>query len=96
MAQQVPPKKPYQDEWGDTRIGYEDRTAVRPIKSSQTASGNKFLGSAGSLLIVAGILWGTYLLTSGKIDTSQLMKFPGPVHVCAAGLILAVIGKLLR
>jgi hypothetical protein len=96
MAHDVPSKKPYHDEWGDTRIGYEDRTAVRPMKASRSSGGNKFLGSIGSFLIVAGILWATYLLTSGKLDTSQLMNFPGPLHVCVAGVIVALISRLLR
>lgn len=96
MAHEVQPKKTYQDEWGDTRIGYEDRTAVRPMKSNRSSGGNKFLGSVGSFLIVAGILWATYLLTSGKLNTSQLMNFPGPLHVCVAGVIVALISKLMR
>ena len=96
MAQEVPPKRAFQDEWGDTRVGYEDRSAYRPKHERTGSGGNKFLGSVGSLLIVAGILWGTYLFTSGKMETSRLWQFPGPVHICVAGLIISIISKLLR
>lgn len=97
MQDPVPPKKIYEDEWGDTRAGYEDRSAYRPQKKKQSAGGNRFVGTLGSLIIVGGIAWGAYLVTSSPtFDTSVLLKFPGPVHVCAVGLIISVISKFMR
>jgi hypothetical protein len=95
MPQTMSAKKVYNDEWGDTRIGYEDRPTYQVRKKSQGREPNKFVGSIGSLLIVGGVCWGTYLLTSGKLDPSGLMNFPGPLHVVVAGVIVSLISKFI-
>ena len=94
--QPQPSKKAYQDEWGDTtRIGYEDKPVYQPRKRAPGRQGNKFLGSLGSLLIVGALLWGTYLLTSNGFNASVLLKFPGPVHVAGAGVIVSIISRFV-
>ena len=94
--QPQPPKKVYQDEWGDTsRIGYEDKPVYQSRKKTSGRKGNKFLGSLGSLLIVGALLWGTYLLTSNGFNTSVLLKFPGPIHLAGVGVIVSVISKFV-
>jgi hypothetical protein len=86
----------YQDEWGtNSRQGYEDRSNYRPKKVAKKAEGSRFIGSFGSLLIVGGMFWGTYLITSGH-DISTLTHYPGPVHLAGAGIVVSILGRFLR
>lgn len=105
MAEQQPtPRKPpppqsSEDEWGTTtRIGYEDRPAYQPRKAVAKRKGSRFLRSLGSLLVVVGIAWATYVATSTE-GIGALLK-PGvpsrPILVLAAGLLILVLEKLIR
>ena len=94
MQQQLP-KKTYNDAWGDTRIGYEDKPTYQARKSSGGRQGNRLIGSIGSFLIVGAMCWAVYMLTSNGFDTSSLLKFPGPVHVAGAGVIVSLISRFI-
>jgi len=90
-----PPKKVYQDEWGTgTHEAYEDKPVYQPRVKTKGREGNGFLRAFGGLLMVGGIFWGTYIVTSGG-DFSLLTRFPGPVHVLAAGVVISIIAKFL-
>jgi hypothetical protein len=98
MSQQLPNSKVYEDEWGTSRVGYEDRPAYQPRKSAPRRKGNAFLRSLGGLLVVGGIFWGTYLLTS--VNGPPAVLKPGvpsrPVLACAVGLLILILEKLIR
>lgn len=105
MAEQQPtPRKPpppqsSEDEWGTTtRIGYEDRPAYQPRKVVHKRKGSRLLRTFGSLLVVCGIAWATYVTTSTD-GIGGLLK-PGvpsrPVLVLAAGLLILLLEKLIR
>lgn len=90
-----PPKKVYQDEW-DTghHEAYEERPVYQPRKVVKQRKANGFLGAVGGLLIVGGIFWGTYLLSSGR-NTSVLLTFPGPVWVAGAGVVVSLVARYI-
>jgi len=93
------PKRPVQDEWGtSTREGYEDRPVYQPRKAAPQKAGSSILKTVGSVLVVGGILWATYLGTSLG-GFSALLK-PGlpsrPILVLAGGLLLLLLEKLIR
>ena len=98
MAQPLPNPKIIEDEWGTSRVGYEDRPVYQPRKTAPKRKGNAFLRSLGGLLVLAGIFWGTYLITS-TAGPPALLK-PGvpsrPVLACAAGLLILLLEKLFR
>jgi len=90
-----PPKKVYQDEWGTgSHQPYEEKPKYQPRIKSGGRQGNGFLRSIGGLLMVGGIFWGTYILSSGG-NFSMLTKAPGPVHVIAAGVVISIIAKYI-
>ena len=70
--QQLPPKtKTIHDEWGTTtREAYEQRPPVQPRIKKPQRQGSGFIKTIGALMIVGGIFWGTYLLTTGAQPTS--------------------------
>ncbi|PYP83109.1 MAG: hypothetical protein DMG65_25060 [Candidatus Angelobacter sp. Gp1-AA117] len=94
MQQQLP-KKVYNDAWGDTRIGYEDKPVFQQRKKAAPRKENKFIGSIGSFLIIGAMCWGVYLVTSNGLNTAPLLKFPGPVHLAGAGVIVSIVSKFL-
>ena len=103
MPEQRPrPKEPIQDEWGTTtRIGYEDRPAYHaPRKTPPKRKGSPLLRAIGGLLVVGGIAWGTYIVTSTEGIGGLLRPGSGwparPVIVCAAGLLILLLEKLIR
>lgn len=94
----VPSKyKDYQDDWGTSaREGYEDHGPVRPMRASQHEPGSPVLRTLGGLAIVAGICWGTYLVTQGADIRSVLEHNRGPVAIAGLGVIASLLGKFLR
>lgn len=98
MPQILENQKVYEDEWGTSRIGYEDRPVYQPRKSKPQKKGNAFLRSLGGVLVVGGIFWGTYLLTS--IDGPPALLKPGvpsrPVLSVAIGVLILLVEKLFR
>jgi hypothetical protein len=98
MPEQLPKPNVIEDEWGTSRIGYEDRPVYQPRKTAPKRKGSPFLRSIGGLLVVGGIFWGTYLITSVG-GPGALLK-PGlpsrPVLACAAGLLILLLEKLIR
>jgi hypothetical protein len=98
MPQTLPNQKVYEDEWGTSRIGYEDRPVYQPRKSKPQRKGNASLRSIGGVLVIGGIFWGTYLLTS--IDGPPALLKPGvpsrPVLSVAIGLLILLVEKLFR
>ncbi len=96
--QQSPSKnKVIHDEWGTTtREAYEDRPVFQqPRKKSPPRKGSSSIKSLGSLLILGGIFWGTYLVTAGE-DPSALWKMSGPGPLCAFGVVVSILGKYIR
>ena len=95
MQDQLPKKQVYKDDWDtDFREAYEDRGSFRPLKVKKHRTPNRWLGSIGGFLIVGGVCWATYLLTSGHVPY-ELIKFPGPVYVAGAGLLFSILAKYL-
>jgi len=93
--QQPLPKKTYDDAWGDTRVGYEPKPAYQPRKKAAGPQGNRLVGSIGSFLIVAAMCWGVYMVTANGLNAAPLLKFPGPVYLAGAGVIVSIISKFL-
>lgn len=98
MQDAVPSKyKHYHDDWGTTaREGYEDHGPVRPMRASQHEPGSPVLRTLGALAIVAGICWGTYLVTQGGNIMSILEHNRGPVAIIGLGVVSSLIGKFLK
>lgn len=98
MPQILENQKVYEDEWGTSRIGYEHRPVYQPRKSKPQRKGNAFLRSLGGVLVVGGIFWGTYLLTS--IDGPPALLKPGvpsrPVLSVAIGVLILLVERLFR
>lgn len=94
-----PKHREYRDDWAtDTREGYEDRGPARPVRT-QRHEGGSMLKTVGSLAIVAGILWVTYLVTqAGSIGSLSaiLQQNHGPVAIIGIGAIASILGKFLR
>lgn len=96
----MPRKQPPEDEWGTTsRIGYEDRPTFRqPRKVVATRKGSRPLRTFGSLLVVVGLAWLTYVATSPD-GIGTLIKPgvpPRPVLVLSAGLLILLLEKLVK
>ena len=90
---------PQQDEWGTTsREGYEDRPVYQPRKTAPKRKGSPFLKAIGGLAIVAGLAWGTYVVTSTE-GVAGLLK-PGwparPIILCIGGVLILLLEKLIR
>ena len=88
-----------QDEWGTSiREGYEDRPVYRPRKAEPKRKGSSLLRAIGGLAIVAGLAWGTYVVTSTE-GVGGLLR-PGwparPVILCGAGALILLLEKLIR
>src|SRR5258708_10371292 len=66
MQQQRPKNKVIQDEWGTTtREAYDDKPVFQqPRRKALPRKGSGSVKSIGGLLILGGIFWGTYLVTS--------------------------------
>jgi hypothetical protein len=100
MVEQRPkPGKPPEDDWGtSTRMGYEDRPAHQTRKLPPKRNGSRFLRTIGSVLVVGGLAWITYVATSPN-GLSTLLR-PGlpspPVLVLAGGLLILLLEKLVR
>lgn len=89
--------KRYQDEWGTTaREGYEDRGAFRPPRAPKKEPGSSLLRGLGSIAIVLGICWGTYLVTLGPDGLATLQQNHGPIAVIGIGIVGSLLGKYLR
>jgi hypothetical protein len=100
MQQPQPKHKPkhkvIQDEWGTTtREAYEDRPVYQTRRKAPQREGSGFIKSIGGLLILGGIFWGTYLVTSGA-DTQALWQMQGPGPLCGLGVVVSILGKYLR
>lgn len=95
--QQLPPKtKVIQDEWGTTtREAYEEKPRVQPRIKKPHRQGSGFIKTIGGLMIVGGILWGTYLVTTGA-EPASLWQAQGPVPLCGLGIVVSVLGKYLK
>jgi len=98
---QRPKTSDHEDAWGtsSTRVGYEDKPAFHePRKAPPKRRGSPFLRAIGGLLIVGGIAWATYVITSTE-GVAGLLR-PGwptrPIIVGAAGLMILLLEKLIR
>jgi hypothetical protein len=83
------------DDWPTAkREAYEQRPHYQEVRIKKSArEGSPFLRSVGGTLMVAGIAWGAYnFITVG--GTQNVLQSPGPVLVCAAGIVLSLIAKL--
>lgn len=96
--QTPPPKyKEYNDEWGTTaRQGYEDRGTFRPPRAPKKEPGSSLLRTLGSIAIVLGICWGTYMVTRGPGGIAVLQQNHGPIAIIGIGVIGSLLGKYLR
>lgn len=99
MEEQPKPSKPPEDEWGaTTRIGYEERSVYQPRKSVPQRRGNRFLRIFGSILVVGGLAWITYISTAP--DGLRNMLRPElqlrPIVLLGAGLLVLLLEKLVR
>ena len=95
MQQQPSKKQIIRDEWGtSSRQGYEDRPVYQVRKKAPPRKGSSTIKSFGGLLIVAGICWGTYLITGGG-DPAALWKTGGPVQICGLGVVVSILGKYI-
>jgi hypothetical protein len=100
MQEVLPPKfKEYRDDWGtDAREGYEDRGPARPVRASEREGGT-LLKSLGSIAIVGGIFWVTYLVAHGGNwhDVGGILQQNhGPVAIIGMGVVASLLGKHLR
>lgn len=100
MHEVSPPKfKEYQDEWGTSaREGYEDHGPARPTRTYDR-DGGSLLKAVGSIAIVGGVLWGTYLVAqSGSVANlvTILQQNHGPVVVIGLGALSSLLGRFLR
>ena len=96
MMEQLPAKKTYQDNWGTgAREGYEDLGPVRPRREAHRKRGSPLLRGLGSLAIVGGIFWGTYVFFYGG-GMIALQHTYGPMAAVALGAVCSVMGKFLR
>jgi hypothetical protein len=86
----------YQDEWGGTREGYEDRGTFRPPRAPKKQSGSGLLRTVGILAILGGIFWGAYLWTLDRDIVAALQQNHGPVAIIALGVVASLLGKYLR
>jgi len=50
----------------------------------------------GSLIASAGLLWGTQVLTVDIHDVNSLMRSPGPMEICAIGILIWLHAKWRR
>lgn len=90
-------QKRIQDEWGTgAREGYEDRGAFRPPRAPQKEPGSPLLRILGAIAIVAGICWGTYLVTVSGGGVAALQQNHGPIAIVGLGVVASVLGKYLR
>jgi hypothetical protein len=90
-------QKRYQDEWGTgAREGYEDRGAFRPPRAPQKQPGSPLLRILGAIAIVAGICWGTYLVTVNRDVAAALQQNHGPIAFVGLGVVASMLGKYLR
>jgi hypothetical protein len=100
--------RPYQSDdidWDRGREGYDNLRAqqVAVQKSAKKASGQGSLLSIrgeerlGSLVAAAGIIWAVYVATHdyNNLWRMQIMP-PGPVEVCALGILAWLHAKWRR
>jgi hypothetical protein len=96
MAEKLPPKKIYQDQWGTgTREGYEDRPQYQP-RTAPKKKGSGLLRALGGLMIVGGLFWGAYLFTVKGATVESLEQNRAPAYVCGAGVVISLLGKYIR
>jgi hypothetical protein len=50
----------------------------------------------GAIAIVAGICWGTYMVTATGGSIAVLQENHGPVAIIGLGVVASVLGKYLR
>jgi len=96
MAEQLPPKNVYRDNWGTgAREGYEDLGPARPRREAQKERGSPILRVMGGIAILGGILWGAYLVFYGG-GVISLQQNYGPVALAGLGAVCSILGKYLR
>lgn len=84
------------------RDSYSPHTYVPKRTSSQLSTGGSWLGirteeRLGSLTAAAGIIWAVYEATKGLADLLHLKVLPpGPLEVCAIGILIWLHGKWRR
>lgn len=87
----------YKDEWETgSREGYEDRGTFRPPREPKKQSGSRVLRTLGTLAIVGGVFWGTYLVTQGGDIVQALQQNHGPIAIIALGAVASLLGKYMR
>jgi hypothetical protein len=98
MAQPPLMYKDNRDEWGTTkRRGYEDLGPFREQPPTpRKEPGSPVLRTIGSICIVGGICWGTYLVTRGGDVVSTLQQNHGPIAIIGLGVLASIVGKYLR
>ncbi|HYL92616.1 MAG TPA: hypothetical protein VEW69_05610 [Alphaproteobacteria bacterium] len=102
MSEDDNPKDPkykvYDRDWGTAaRQGYEDRPVVaQPRRVQARPQGSPLLNKLGGLLIVCGIAWGTYLVSSGGNVGVVLQENRGPALVLGLGVLTSVVGRFIR
>lgn len=98
--------KPYQSDyidWDSGRQGYEDvRSRHVPVKTPAKKSGGPLLSiraeeRLGSLVAAAGTIWAVYVATTdyANLWRMQIMP-PGPVEICALGILAWLHAKWRR
>lgn len=84
------------DDWGTAKHEtLQERPNYRVRTDRQVKKDNGLLAAIGGLLIVGGICWAAYLLSSGS-GMASLTKTPGPVQVCGTGLVFSILAKIFR
>jgi hypothetical protein len=68
----------------------------RPIERKSWLHRIKTEERLGSLISSAGLMWGTQVLTVDIHDLDSLMKTPGPLEVCAIGILIWLHAKWRR
>lgn len=101
MSEEDNPKNPkykvYDRDWGTAaRQGYEERPVVAQRRVRARPQGSPLLNKLGGLLIVCGIAWGTYLVTSGGNVGVILQENRGPALVLGLGVLTYVAGRFIH
>ncbi len=68
----------------------------RPIERTTWFSRIKTEERLGCLIASAGLVWGAQVLTANIHDLDSLMRTPGPLEVCALGILMWLHAKWRR
>jgi hypothetical protein len=68
----------------------------RPIERKSWSRRIKTEERLGSLVASAGLIWGTQVLTANIHDLDSLTRTPGPLEVCALGILIWLHAKWRR